>query len=194
MVKIQLEASKLYSGFTMNSRQVLCLVAAAVLVAAAPAVADEIFLASVSSGELVPNSDVKTGATGLANFEIVPSVNGTDMYFRIDLQGFNIPGFTDDKRLITTAAIYIGPQNANGEPALILYSGPSVLPPAITAFILAEDTVNLDSELLGVSVADFLTALRNGGAYFLVSTTAYPTGELRGQILKTDGFNYLVQG
>jgi hypothetical protein len=139
------------------------------------------FGAILSGSEEVP--PVSTEARGTAQFQVKRA--GADMEFRLIVA--NIEN-------VTQAHIHCGPQGANGPVVLWLYppAPPAVLIPGRSDGILSHGTATAAEVIArpdspacpgGVaSMADLLAKMHTGGTYVNVHTSAYPAGEIRGQI------------
>jgi hypothetical protein len=91
----------------------------------------------------------------------------------------------DDITNVIAAHIHSGAAGVNG-PIRVGFFGPGTLNPggpltATDKTILAQGSFTA-ANVSGVSFADLLNQMRNGQAYFNVHTTAFPGGEMRGQI------------
>lgn len=146
-----------------------------VLALAAPsAAAAEAFSARLSGAEEVPAVD--TRARGTAVF--VLARDGQSLDYRLNVAGI------DD---VMMAHIHLAPAGVNGGVVVWLY--PSAPPPQLipgrSSGPLARGTITADDlvgSLAGQSLEALLDALRSGGAYVNVHTSAWPGGEIRGQI------------
>lgn len=165
-----------------NSFACLCLFASA-------ASAATIWNVTLSGDQEVP--PVVTSRTGTATVEL--NDDQSLLTYTIDTFGFDIGGIktpndaTDD---ITGAHIHAAPAGANGSVVFGIFSPQH---DKNNRFI----TINGDTGLIqfrGVwdaadvlngaqPLADQLTALLSGGLYLNVHTTAFPGGEIRGQIV-----------
>jgi hypothetical protein len=119
---------------------------------------------------------VETRATGQAVFRL--SKDGTELDYRL------IVGNIQD---VTQAHIHLAPAGENGPVAAWLYpeGPPAQLIPGRSSGVLAVGTIqatDLVGPLAGASLDALVAQLRAGNAYVNVHTTAYPAGEVRGQI------------
>jgi hypothetical protein len=162
----------------MVHRTTLRLVMALVILmlAAAPATAasPRNFVAQLKGANEVP--PVATRAVGVAKFKL--SKDGNSISYKLNVA--NIEN-------VTQAHIHLAPAGANGGVVVWLYpSGPPAqLIPGRFQGTLATGTItaaNLVGGLAGGSMDDLLAHMRAGGAYVNVHTSAFPGGEIRGQI------------
>jgi hypothetical protein len=164
---------KIYAALTI----VLVMLIATSAAYASPAAASRNFVAPLSGAEEV--LPVDTSARGLATLKL--SKDGTELGY--SLMVANIQN-------VTQAHIHCGAAGVNGPVVAFLFG----LEPAGVSVngILAEGVItdaNIiprpDSEVCPGGVATFdelLSKIRSGDAYVNVHTTAYPGGEIRGQI------------
>lgn len=132
------------------------------------------FQATLSGSEAVPPLD--TPAHGTATF--VLNQSGDSLSYTLSVT---------DIESVTMAHVHIGPPGKEGPVALWLY--PSK-PPAVTkegkfSGTLSQGTItaaDLAGPLKGKTIADLVSAIKDGNAYVNVHTTAHPGGEIRGQI------------
>lgn len=132
------------------------------------------FKAHLTGDQEVPAAE--TRATGQANFKL--SKDGTELQFKLIVA--NIQN-------VTMAHIHLAPVGVNGGVVVWLYpSGPpAALIPGRTNGILAEGVItesSLVGSLAGGTLDDLISSLEDGNAYVNVHTSAYPGGEIRGQI------------
>jgi len=104
--------------------------------------------------------------------------DGTTIHYSVEI---------DDINNVTQGHIHLERAGANGPVRVWLY--PSVTsraqgPPTSVSDkrVFAEGTITQSDILAGVTMAQFLDALRNGGAYANFHTTQFPGGEVRGQL------------
>ena len=151
------------------------------VVAAAPGGHNRNFVAHLSGDNEVPPVD--TRAQGQTKFQL--SKDGTELHFK--LIAANIEN-------VTQAHIHCGAAGVNGPVVVFLYpeGPPPVLIPGRFSGVLSEGT-RTNSDIIarpdsaecpgGVANFDELIAkMRSGDAYVNVHTTAFPGGEIRGQI------------
>jgi hypothetical protein len=154
---------------------ILCL-----LLAAAPSVMattgqNRNFVASLSGGEEVPAND--SAAAGQTVLRL--SKDGTELHYKLV-----VANITD----VMAAHIHLAPAGANGGVVVWLYppdGPPGELIPGRTQGILAQGTIteaNLTGALAGATLDDLVQEMVDGNAYVNVHTTAFPGGEIRGQI------------
>jgi len=129
-----------------------------------------IYQATLSGGGEVPARG--TAAAGAAGF----NVEGTTVRYSIEVQ--SITG-------ITGAHIHSGAAGVNGPIRIALYPGPGVnfssSPTGGLNGILIEGSFTA-ADVTGVSFDTLLAQMRDGSAYTNVHTTAFPGGEIRGQV------------
>lgn len=134
------------------------------------------FVAHLSGAEEVTVTPVETRATGQAVFRL--SQDGSELSYRLIVA--NIQD-------VTMAHIHLAPAGVNGPVVAWLYPDgpPAQLLPGRSSGVLATGTIE-DADLVGLlagaSLDDLIDELRDGNAYVNVHTTAYPAGEVRGQI------------
>jgi len=145
-----------------------------VLAATAGLLADEEYKAKLSGAEEVPA--VETDAKGKAEFSVTPDGMGV----RYELK---VKGVTD----LHMAHIHLAAAGANGPVVVWLYP---VDPPAImipgefhgTLAIGTFTAASLVGPLAGMTIADLVVYMQNGGAYVNIHSAEYPGGVIRGQI------------
>lgn len=128
------------------------------------------FVAHLSSGNEVPPHD--TGAQGQAVFHLSP--DGSTLHYKLIVA--NIDN-------VMVSHIHLAPAGVNGGVVVFLYHGPTL--PGRTDGVLAEGDItsaDLINALAGHPLSDLIAAMASGDAYVNVHTTAFPGGEIRGQI------------
>ena len=158
---------------TFSTLLVLILLLASIGTAAAAPVGKTAFYARLSGAAAGSDSDAHGNAVFLF------SNDGSKMEFKLMVNGLDNP---------TMAHIHVAPApGENGPPVLWLY--PDAPPP-----VLIEGTFNgllgrgivTDANLTGAagisSLAELRTAIEEGRAYVNVHTSAFPAGEIRGDI------------
>ncbi len=162
----------------MKKIMFVCLFVVAVLFLGSAGVAEAIggrnFNAHLSGGEEVP--PVETLATGQAIFQL--SKSGDELSYKLIVA--NIQD-------VTQSHIHLAPAGANGGVVAWLYPSepPAVLIPGKFNGVLAEGTItaaDLTGSLAGMDLSDLIAEIEAGNAYVNVHTSAYPGGEIRGQI------------
>jgi hypothetical protein len=150
----------------------LALIAVLLLASAALANGNRNYTASLKGENEVPA--VETNAQGQAIFHL--SKDGTELSYKLIVA--NIEN-------VTMAHIHLAP--AGG--AVVAWLYPAGPPPQLIegrfSGILAEGTITADDlvgPLAGQTFDDLLEAIAAGDTYVNVHTTAYPGGEIRGQI------------
>ncbi|HEY8231179.1 MAG TPA: CHRD domain-containing protein [Vicinamibacteria bacterium] len=119
--------------------------------------------ALASSSEVPPNTSAATGSATL-DFD-----GNANVQYRIEVNG--ITG-------VTAAHVHSGASGANGPVRVTLFEGPASGP---MSGQLAQGSFD-SGDVQGISFEALLDELRNGTAYVNVHTTAYPDGEIRGQV------------
>lgn len=132
------------------------------------------FRAHLSGAEEVPA--VETRAQGQAIFQL--SADRTSLHFQV-----NVANIFD----VTMAHIHLAPAGQNGAVVVWLYPSapPAVLIPGRFQGVLAAGVItdaSLVGPLAGQTLEDLVAAIEAGEAYVNVHTTAFPGGEVRGQI------------
>jgi hypothetical protein len=159
-------------------RALLVALAAALVTAGLPALADppeqRNFRAHLSGDEEVPPVD--TRAQGQAIFQL--SKDGTELHYKL------IVANIED---VTMAHIHLAPRGRNGGVVVWLYpeAPPPQLIPGRTQGVLAEGVItasDLVGPLAGMDLSDLIGAINAGNTYVNVHTTAFPGGEVRGQV------------
>lgn len=154
----------------MNSFRMLK-IAAAALLAIVPACGDDpvspatSFTAALSGTNEVP--PVTTTATGNATLSVV----GSELTYQVNVTGLS-------NALV--AHIHVAAAGANG-PVRLNLCGTGAPEPACTSGtgVLAEGS---NGTALGITFDSLLSAMRTGGAYVNVHTSANQGGEIRGQV------------
>ena len=146
------------------------------LVFAVPATAagPKTFTAHLSGGQEVP--PVQTLAQGQAVFQLNKSGD--------ELKYWLIVANIDN---VLQAHIHMAAAGVNGPVVAWLYPSapPAVLTPGTSNGVLATGTItaaDLVGPLAGMELSELVAAMMAGNAYANVHTTAFPGGEIRGQI------------
>ncbi len=153
-----------------------CATAATVLMlTAAPASAQEIRLtAALSGGEETPAPGVLTGAVGTATVTV--DVARTQVI--VELQILNLPNNS------TAGHIHVGPEGIAG-PVVLDFAFPTGRTGDFgLVFRLNRADFRARPEIGIHTIEDAIDAIVNGNAYVNVHTTAFPGGELRGQLVR----------
>ena len=137
---------------------------------ASPAVV-ETFTATLAAANEVANPPVQSTGTATA---IITYIGG-QLLFRVDVNGTSN---------VTRAHIHApAAPGVNAGIRVNFYE-----PPAGTTPLNFTNTATLANGVaglpIGISMDSLLVLMRNGNAYVNVHTTAYPSGEMRGQIAK----------
>lgn len=127
----------------------------------------ESFQASLTGSSEVP--PVVTSAEGKAQF----TVAGDTVTYSITAKG--LTG-------VVAAHVHVGAKGKNGAPAVTLYDGPKT---NVESGELTRGSFTA-ADLHGVTFAELLGAMKQGGAYVNVHTAAHPKGEIRGQIAPSE--------
>lgn len=138
------------------------------------------FTAHLSGASEVPSLD--TRARGQAVFHL--SADGTKLTYRLILANINN---------VLMAHIHMGAADANGPIVVWLYpsSPPPQEIPGRFSGVLATGTItaaDMMGPLAGQPLSALVAAMKAGGTYVQVHTTAHPAGEVRGQIGSGSGF------
>ncbi len=129
------------------------------------------FNASLSGKNEVPARDTK--AVGEAIVTI--SKDGSSVHYKVIVA--NIEN-------VVASHFHMAPANANGGVVKGIFQNPNPQPSGRMNGILAEGDItaaDLTGALAG-NLAGFIEAIRSGNIYVNVHTTAYPGGEIRGQL------------
>lgn len=132
------------------------------------------FIAHLSGGEEVPA--VETLAQGQVIFQL--SKSGDELSYKL------IAANIEDVRM---SHIHLATAGVNGPVVVWLYPSqpPAQLIPGRFSGVLAEGTItaaDLVGSLAGMDLSDLIAEMEAGNAYVNVHTSAYPAGEIRGQI------------
>ncbi|MEP6577092.1 MAG: CHRD domain-containing protein [Nitrososphaerota archaeon] len=128
------------------------------------------FNASMSGNNEVPPVDTK--ATGQTTFRTAN--NDTTIKYKV-----NITGFSD----ATGAMVHTGKAGANGDVIVDLLQGSKKNPTKLGMLIRGNITdSSLTGPMKGKTLADLISAIKNGDTYVNVHTSSHPNGEIRGQI------------
>jgi len=130
----------------------------------------EVFEATLSPANEVPARS--TSANGRVQY----ISDGTTVTYTIEV---------DDITNVIAAHIHSAAAGVNGPIRVFFYGGGSPNPGGAVSFtdksILVKGSFTA-ANVTGVSFADLLNQMRNGQAYTNVHTSAFPGGEMRGQI------------
>lgn len=152
---------------------VVVVMALAATAAAAPPDGARVFQAKLSGGEEVPAND--SDAHGIAMFRL--SRDGTSIEYTL---------VVNNLENTLQSHIHIGPAGVNGPVVVFLYPEGGPPPQLIEGSFsgkLASGTITEEDIILaGQTFESLLEAMRTGNAYVNVHTTAFPGGEIRGQI------------
>lgn len=126
-------------------------------------------VASLSGQEEVPPVD--TQATGMAEFTpVIP--NNETIDFNVNATG--IQG-------VTQGHIHSGVQGENGPVGVTLFSFDTPQDMVSVNGTITADM--LEGEMQGMTIADLITAMKDGHTYVNFHTEQNPDGEIRGQIM-----------
>lgn len=135
----------------------------------------EKFTARMSGINEVPSVDTK--ATGQTTFRTVN--NDTTIKYKV-----NITGFSD----ATGAHIHMGKAGTNGDIIVDLLKNSKKNPTKLGMAIRGNITdSSLGGPLKGKTLADLVSAVKNGDTYINVHTPGHSNGEIRGQIESGNG-------
>jgi CHRD domain len=127
----------------------------------------EIFVTSLSGANEVP----VRGTAASGSSQIV--IDGDRVHYAVEI---------DDINNVFAAHIHTAAAGVNGPVRVTFFNVPQTSPLSVSEkHILAEGTFTA-SNVSGISFSDLLTAIRSGNAYVNVHTTAFPGGEIRGQL------------
>jgi hypothetical protein len=145
---------------------------ALLLVPAAPAQAEIINARAILGGGEEAPTQVLTGAVGVADLTIDTSARTIGVQIKM----FNIPTAT------TAGHIHVGPKGVAG-PVVVDFP----IPPGRTgdlqlSFTVTEANLRPNAGLGINSLDDVIQAIAGGGAYVNIHTSAFPAGEIRGQL------------
>lgn len=126
-------------------------------------------VANLSGQEIVPPVD--TQATGMAEFTPVMPNNETVDF---NVNATNIQG-------VTASHIHQGAQGENGEVVVPLFNFD-------TPQNMVSENGTITADILtgpmgGKTIADLITAMKDGNTYVVIHTEQNPNGEIRGQIM-----------
>jgi hypothetical protein len=145
---------------------------------------EEVFVTSLAGTHEAPLS-VSSGARG--SFRAVIDEEAGTLTYRLSYEGFVAPG------TVTQAHIHFGERHTAGGISVFLCSNAGNGPPGTPACPLESGTVTgtLDSAAVigpaaqGIAAGEFaelVRAIRAGAGYANVHSTAFPGGEIRGQL------------
>jgi hypothetical protein len=160
---------------TMKTFLAICAAAAsAVVVSVTPVAAQEIHMtAALTGAEETPAPGVLTGAAGTAQVTL-DTVNKS---VTVELQVLNLPSAS------TAGHIHVGPRGLAG-PVVIDFAFPSGRTGDFgLLFRLTSRDFRPRPEIGIVTIDDAIQAIAAGNAYVNVHTTAFPGGEIRGQLV-----------
>ena len=149
-----------------------CALALAILLPAMASAQTVNMTATLTGGE--ENPAVLTGAVGTANV----AVDSGNREIQVDLRLFNIPTGT------TAGHIHAGPRGVNG-PVVIDFPIPQGRTGDLTlSFRVGEAQFRARPEVGIQTMDDIIQSIVGGGAYVNIHTTAFPGGEIRGQLIR----------
>lgn len=144
-----------------------------------PDVAGKEFATTLAGSKVVP--PVETAASGEAAFTVEQRGDGMAVLYQLAVSG-------PWRGCITEAHLHLGDSDENGPVVAVLFDA---LDPVVDAEgTLAEAIIPADGlagPLANEDLATLVERMAAGEAYVDVHTTAYPTGEIRGQIEPADG-------
>jgi hypothetical protein len=154
-----------------------CALALAMLLPAIPASAQTVHMVANLTGA-EENPPVLTGAVATAEFD----VDATNREISVTLRIFNLPTGT------TAGHIHAGPRGVNG-PVVLNFPIPTGRTGDLTLSFRVGGTtgVFIPRPEVGINtIDDIIQTIVGGGAYANIHTTAFPGGEIRGQIRLPD--------
>ncbi|MDQ4073380.1 MAG: CHRD domain-containing protein [Thermoproteota archaeon] len=126
-------------------------------------------VANLSGQEEVPPVD--TQATGMAEFTpVIPSNETVDF----NVNATNIQG-------VTAGHIHNAPQGENGEVVVTLFNFDSPQNEVSENGTITAEV--LEGPMQGKTMADLITAMKDGSTYVNIHTEQNPNGEIRGQLM-----------
>ena len=128
----------------------------------------EIFTTTLSGAHEVPVRS--TAGNGFSQIVI----DGDRVHYAVEI---------DDINNVFAAHIHTGATGVNGPVRVTFFSAAPLT--VSEKHILAEGTFTA-SDVSGISFADLLAAIRAGTTYVNVHTTAFPGGEIRGQLARAN--------
>jgi len=148
------------------------MVAASAGVVAAVQPGGQFHAAPLEAEQEVQTPAVVSNATGMAQFRL--SDDGQSVEYRLNVANIDE---------VVVAHIHIGAPGSNGPPVVFLF-GP-VSPTDRVQGVLASGVftaAELVGPLAGQPLSALIDAMEAGNAYVNVHTSAYPNGEIRGQV------------
>lgn len=128
------------------------------------------FTASLSSGKVLPPTG--SSATGTATFTL--SSDGNTLHYVLTVNSLNN---------IIAAHIHLATASQNGSVIVPLFTGPAKTGSFSGTLVEGDITAaNLAGSLAGHPLSDLIDDIKNSMCYVNVHTTAFPAGEIRGQI------------
>ena len=132
------------------------------------------WVAWLSGADQVPRN--ASTATGFASFQVNAARTAIDYWL-----------FVNGIQNVQMAHIHTGAAGQNGPVAIWLYPAapPAVLIPGAVSGYIGQGTIterNFGGPLQGRRMADVLGMMSSGTLYVNVHTTAFPGGEIRGQV------------
>jgi hypothetical protein len=140
------------------------------------------FITNLSGAETVPALTTSAVGTLTLFVEGGPSPTGEP---RISFE-LEVKDIVD----VSGAHIHLGATGVAGPVIVPLFTGPDK--PGTFSGVLAQGAISdkdLAGPMAGKTLSDLLAAMQAGNTYVNVHTKAYPSGEIRGQIVMTGGGN-----
>ena len=144
------------------------------------------FAAHLTAAQEVQSPAVVSNASGTGTFRI--SDNDTKIHFRLTGRNF------DPTHRIRQAHIHLAPKGQNGNIVLFLFpltpaAGVNPEGFSVSGTVTAADIVPAPagSPAPTPTFPEIIAAIRAGNAYANIHTTAFPAGEIRGQLLPASG-------
>jgi hypothetical protein len=132
------------------------------------------FTANLVGQDVVPPTNSK--ASGTSEFTL--SSDGMSLNYEL---------YVKDIDGVTLAQIYEGQEDENGPAVSILIRFKDITPSGPVNGLLTQGIITADSlqgPLSGKQVSDLTEVITNNNTYVEIQTTEYPSGEIRGQIVK----------
>jgi hypothetical protein len=131
----------------------------------------EIYTTNLSGANEVPVRS--TAASGFSQIVI----DGDRVHYAVEI---------DDITNVFAAHIHTGATGVNGPVRVTFFNVPQTAPLSVSEKHILADGTFTASDVSGISFADLLAAIRAGNTYVNVHTTAFPGGEIRGQLARAN--------
>jgi hypothetical protein len=160
----------------MKNLSAFCAAAAtALLVSVAPVAAQDVQLvATLTGGEETPSPGILTGSVGTATV----TLDLANKQIVVDLVVLNLPAAS------TAGHIHVGPRGIAG-PVVIDFAFPAGRTGDFgLQFRLGSRDFRARPDIGIRTIDDAIEAILNGNAYVNIHTSAFPAGEIRGQLVR----------